>query len=172
MLVRGPTLEARPDEGSDPTMPPGHASKAYSAAGSCDPDGKVDTADIFGVVDTFRELYADGCGPSNYDFRRLVTHALNMLTGFSAFPLRIASLTGFAFTLFGFAVLVYVIGRYLIEGTPVAGFPFLASLIAIFSGAQLFALGIMGEYLARIHSRTLDRPAYSIRSESSEDECR
>jgi undecaprenyl-phosphate 4-deoxy-4-formamido-L-arabinose transferase len=43
------------------------------------------------------------------------------------------------------------------------GFPFLASIIAIFSGAQLFALGIIGEYLARVHTRTLDRPSYVVR---------
>jgi len=44
----------------------------------------------------------------------------------------------------------------------VPGFPFLASIIAIFSGAQLFALGIMGEYLARVHVRVMERPAYAV----------
>jgi undecaprenyl-phosphate 4-deoxy-4-formamido-L-arabinose transferase len=48
-------------------------------------------------------------------------------------------------------------------GSPVAGFPFLASTIAIFSGSQLFALGIIGEYLARIHIRSLGRPSYVVR---------
>jgi len=103
-------------------------------------------------------------GVSDYTFRKLVVHALNMMTGFSTLPLQLASLIGFAFTLFGFGVLVYVIGRYLIEGGSVPGFPFLASVIAIFSGAQLFALGIMGEYLARMYQRTMDRPVYVVRS--------
>lgn len=103
-------------------------------------------------------------GVSNYTFRKLVTHALNMLTGFSTFPLQLASLTGFAFTLFGVAVLLYVLIRYLVGGSPVQGFPFLASIIALFSGAQLFALGIMGEYLARMHFRMMERPAYAVRS--------
>ena len=103
-------------------------------------------------------------GKSYYTFRKLLTHALNMMTGFSMLPLQIASLIGFVFTLFGFAVLTYVVGRYLIEGSSVPGFPFLASLIAIFSGAQLFALGIIGEYLARVHFRMLDRPPYVVRS--------
>jgi len=44
----------------------------------------------------------------------------------------------------------------------IPGFPFLASIIAIFSGAQLFALGIIGEYVAVIHARLLDRPVYVI----------
>ncbi len=102
-------------------------------------------------------------GVSNYTFRKLVTHALNMLTGFSTFPLQVASLVGFAFTLFGIGVLVYVVVRFFAAGSQVPGFPFLASVIAIFSGAQLFALGIIGEYLARIHFRMMGRPTYTVR---------
>lgn len=102
-------------------------------------------------------------GKSQYTFRKLITHALNMLTGFSTVPLRFASLLGFFFTFFGLLVLIWVIGRFLIEGGSVPGFPFLASIFVIFSGAQLFALGIIGEYLARMHFRLMDRPAYTIR---------
>jgi undecaprenyl-phosphate 4-deoxy-4-formamido-L-arabinose transferase len=104
-------------------------------------------------------------GKSNYNFRKLVRHAMNMMTGFSVLPLQLASIIGFFFTLFGIGVLVYVLGRYFISGTSVAGFPFLASIIAIFSGAQLFALGIIGEYLARMHFRTMDKPTYTIREQ-------
>ena len=106
-------------------------------------------------------------GTSNYTFRKLVTHALNMTTGYSTAPLRLASWTGFGFTIFGIGILAYVLIRYLISGTTVAGFPFLASIIAIFSGAQLFALGIIGEYLARMHFRTMDRPPYAVREWTS-----
>jgi undecaprenyl-phosphate 4-deoxy-4-formamido-L-arabinose transferase len=106
-------------------------------------------------------------GVSNYTFRKLVIHALNMMTGFSVLPLQVASLVGFIFTMFGFLVFIYVIGRYLIQGGVVPGFAFLASIIAIFSGAQLFALGIMGEYLARMHFRLMERPSYVVRSDTS-----
>jgi undecaprenyl-phosphate 4-deoxy-4-formamido-L-arabinose transferase len=92
-----------------------------------------------------------------------------MMTGFSAWPLRLASVVGFGFTLFGMAVLVYVIGRFFLERGSVPGFPFLASIIAIFSGAQLFALGIIGEYLARMHFRAMDRPVYVVRETTSQD---
>jgi glycosyltransferase involved in cell wall biosynthesis len=102
-------------------------------------------------------------GRSNYTFRMLARHALNMVTGFSVGPLKLASLIGFASTLLGIGVLAYVVGRYLIQGTSVPGFPFLASVIAIFSGAQLFTLGIIGEYLARMHFRLMSRPIYSVR---------
>jgi glycosyltransferase involved in cell wall biosynthesis len=102
-------------------------------------------------------------GRSNYDFRRLAAHALTMITGFSTLPLRMASILGLGFTGFGALVLLWVVGRYFIQGGAVPGFPFLASTIAIFSGAQLFALGIIGEYLARVHVRSLGRPAYVVR---------
>jgi glycosyltransferase involved in cell wall biosynthesis len=107
-------------------------------------------------------------GVSNYTFRKLVIHALNMMTGFSTLPLQFASLTGFVFTLFGAGVLAYVLVRYFVEGGSVPGFPFLASVIAIFSGAQLFALGIIGEYLARMHFRMMERPTYVVREEPNE----
>ena len=102
-------------------------------------------------------------GTSGYTFRKLMTHAMNMMTGFSTMPLQIASMVGFAFTLFGLCVLAYVVVRYIMHGDPVPGFPFLASIVALFSGAQLFALGIIGEYLARMHFRTMQKPPYVIR---------
>jgi undecaprenyl-phosphate 4-deoxy-4-formamido-L-arabinose transferase len=106
-------------------------------------------------------------GSSNYTFRKLVRHALDMMTGFSTAPLQLASLIGFSCTLFGIGVFFYVFVRYCLEGS-IPGFPFLASIIAIFSGAQLFALGVIGEYLARMHFRTMNRPVYFVRSVSGE----
>lgn len=102
-------------------------------------------------------------GKSNYTFRQLTRHAMTMITGFSVLPLKMASFTGFAATLFGIGILAYVLIRYMWSGSRVAGFPFLASIIAIFSGAQLFALGILGEYLARVHFRTMDKPTYAVK---------
>jgi undecaprenyl-phosphate 4-deoxy-4-formamido-L-arabinose transferase len=102
-------------------------------------------------------------GASNYTFAKLVRHALDMMTGFSTAPLQLASLIGFACTLFGIGIFLYVFIRYCLEGS-VPGFPFLASIIAIFSGAQLFALGVIGEYLARMHFRSMKRPAYVVRT--------
>ncbi|WGS54152.1 glycosyltransferase family 2 protein [Paraburkholderia sp. D15] len=103
-------------------------------------------------------------GVSNYTLRKLFTHAMNMVTGFSTVPLQIASFVGFGFTAFGIALFCYVLARYFMDRTTVPGFPFLASIIAIFSGAQLFALGMIGEYLARMHFRSMGRPAYAVAS--------
>jgi undecaprenyl-phosphate 4-deoxy-4-formamido-L-arabinose transferase len=103
-------------------------------------------------------------GRSNYTFSRLLIHAVNMMTGFSILPLQAASFLGFACTAFGLCILLYVLASFVVHGSVVPGFPFLASIIAIFSGVQLLALGIIGEYLARMHYRTLGRPTFAIRS--------
>lgn len=115
----------------------------------------------FTVVAVRRDSRAHGV--SNYSVRKLVVHAVNMITGFSVLPLQLASLLGLGFAGFGGCVLIYVLGRYLIEGSVVPGFAFSASSIAIFSGVQLFALGVIGEYLARIHFRTMRKPPYVVR---------
>ncbi|HEY2933370.1 MAG TPA: glycosyltransferase family 2 protein [Acidobacteriota bacterium] len=99
---------------------------------------------------------------SRYTLWRLGRHLTDMVIGFSIWPLRLASFVGFAFTCFGAILLIYVIVRYFTSGGSVPGFPFLASIIVIFSGAQLFALGMIGEYLARMYFRLMDRPPYLI----------
>ena len=107
-------------------------------------------------------------GVSHYTFRKLVNHALNLMTGFSTLPLRMSTWVGFLTVLFGIGVLLYVIIRFLVNGGAVAGFTFTASIVSIFAGAQLFALGIMGEYLARMHFRLMDKPSYIVLSRSDD----
>lgn len=111
-------------------------------------------------------------GKSGYTARKLVRHAFNLATGFSVVPLQIASIVGFIFVLLGGLVLAYVGGNYLIHGAEVQGFTFLACIVTIFSGAQLFALGVFGEYLARIHFRSMERPAYLIRQTADQSALR
>jgi len=98
---------------------------------------------------------------SNYNFAALVEMAASILTSYSTKPLRLASWIGFVMTLFGLGVFVYVVVIYFTLGS-LPGFPFLASIIALFSGAQLFAMGIFGEYLARMFDRSMDRPPYIV----------
>ena len=98
---------------------------------------------------------------SNYNFAALVKATMLILTGYSTMPLRLASWVGFGMTLFGIGIFIYVLFIYFTYGS-LPGFPFLASIISLFSGAQLFTLGIFGEYLARIFDRSMDRPPYVI----------
>jgi glycosyltransferase involved in cell wall biosynthesis len=106
-------------------------------------------------------------GKSNYTLGKLITHTVNLLVGFSTLPLRLASLLGLFLTAFGAVLMVYIlIIRVLIFGEyEVPGFTFLASMISIFAGSQMFILGIMGEYLARIYFRVMERPVYVVEVE-------
>jgi undecaprenyl-phosphate 4-deoxy-4-formamido-L-arabinose transferase len=105
---------------------------------------------------------------SHYNFLSLLKAAILILTGYSTAPLRLASIIGFAMTIMGMAILIYILILYFSVGS-IPGFPFLASIIAIFSGAQLFTLGIFGEYLARIFNRSVDRPLYVISDVTGRD---
>jgi len=110
------------------------------------------------------EHRARAAGRSQYTLRKLVNHAVTMVTGFTAWPLRIASALGFLLTVLGALLLVFVLGRYALSGgQTVPGFSFLASVVVTFAGAELFALGIIGEYLARIHFRSMQRPQAVVR---------
>lgn len=100
-------------------------------------------------------------GESNYNFIKLVREAFLVLTGYSTAPLKLASYLGFGATIFGLVSFLYVIISYFIRGS-IDGFTFLASTILIFSGVQLFTLGIFGEYLARIFDRSMEHPTYVI----------
>lgn len=108
-------------------------------------------------------------GASGYSLGSLARHALTTMVGFSSRPLRAASVLGFACTALGVLLLLDVLARYVTEGGHVPGFAFLASAISIFSGVQLFAIGMIGEYLARMYPRVLGQPSYSI-AESVEGE--
>ena len=98
---------------------------------------------------------------SNYSFLRLVRAAMLILTGYSTLPLRLASWLGFTMTVFGLAVFIYVLIVYVTSGS-LPGFPFLASIISLFSGAQLLMLGVFGEYLAQMFTRSMERPIYLV----------
>lgn len=100
-------------------------------------------------------------GTSNYSLFKLIKVSLLVLTNYTTVPLRFASILGFLFTALGMIALAYVLVVYFVVGS-IPGFSFLASTIIIFSGVQLFALGIIGEYLARIFGRSSGRPPYVI----------
>ena len=108
-------------------------------------------------------------GESGYSFRKLVGHALTMVTSYSTMPLRVATLTGFALVLVGAVVSTYVIVGRLLGYVTEPGFTSLISLFSIIGGAQLLALGIIGEYLATIFMRSLGMPAYTLAEKTDSD---
>jgi undecaprenyl-phosphate 4-deoxy-4-formamido-L-arabinose transferase len=107
-------------------------------------------------------------GKSNYSLGKLIRFMLDTATSYSTRPLRLATTIGFITTLFGLLLLVWVVGNAIFVGDSVPGFPFLAASIAVFSGVQLVVLGILGEYLGKIHFRAMNKPTFSV-SETTED---
>lgn len=101
-------------------------------------------------------------GASNFNVRKLVRFALDMATGYSTRPLRFALRFGLLTGVLGFLLMAYVVGRAIVLGISVPGFPFLASTIAFFAGVQLITIGVIGEYLARMHFRVMRKPSYVI----------
>ncbi|GII62473.1 glucosyl transferase [Sphaerisporangium krabiense] len=102
-------------------------------------------------------------GPSTYTLRTLCRHTANMLFGCSALPLRVASYLGFLVGLVGLVLGAAVLWSFAVGATTVAGFTSICSMITLFSSAQLMSIGILGEYVGRIHTSGMGRPTYVIR---------
>jgi glycosyltransferase involved in cell wall biosynthesis len=103
-------------------------------------------------------------GRSSYSLPKLVRHSLNMVTGYGVVPLKLATWLGFGCGLLGIVLLVYVLIRYLLGETTVAGFTTTIALISLFSGAQMLTIGIIGEYLGRQHFRSMQKPTYVLKN--------
>ena len=108
-------------------------------------------------------------GRSGYSFGKLFLLAMNLFTNFSLFPLQIVSLLGFAFSLIGFVLGTYYLVRALSQTIVVSGYASLIVSIFILSGVQLLALGVLGEYLGRLHLNVNRKPQYGIRSKRGPD---
>ena len=101
-------------------------------------------------------------GKTSWSFFRLLRYAIDGLLAFSTVPLALASIIGLGCCLSAFAALVFVIVRKLVQGDPVAGWPSLVCIIVFIGGVQLFVMGILGSYLAKIYAETKRRPPYLI----------
>ena len=102
-------------------------------------------------------------GDSGYSLKKLIILALNMITNFSLVPLQIASLTGLFFSFVGFIFGSFFLIKKMFFGIPVSGFASTIVAITIFSGVQLLTMGVLGEYVGRIHINVNKRPQYAIR---------
>lgn len=106
-------------------------------------------------------------GRSNYGFGKLVRFMLDTATGYSTVPLRFATGLGLVTVALSVAVMVWVLWTPITTGESVPGFPFLATTIAIFSGVQLIVLGVLGQYIGRMHFRVMAKPTYTIAESTS-----
>ncbi|MFO1414638.1 MAG: glycosyltransferase family 2 protein [Burkholderiales bacterium] len=101
-------------------------------------------------------------GTTKWNYWRLWNFALEGITSFSALPLKLASYVGLATALAAFVYGGYIIAKTLLFGDPVRGYPTLAVLVLFLGGLQLMALGIIGEYLARMFVEVKQRPLYLV----------
>ena len=120
------------------------------------------------IVDVPVEYEERTAGRSGYSLTRLLRHMANMITGYSSRPLRMVSVFGVLTAFLGFALLFYVLVRFVVSGSDVAGFTFLAATVTLFSGVQLLSLGVLGEYVSRVHFRSMGKPVYVVRTETDE----
>ena len=100
---------------------------------------------------------------SGYSLRKLLSLSLNMMTNFSLVPLQMASMLGISLSLFGFILALYFFVKKIIVGVPISGYTSLIISITIFSGVQLLTIGVIGEYLGRVHLNINKKPQYKIR---------
>ncbi len=101
-------------------------------------------------------------GASKFSFWRLWNLALEGITSFSTAPLRLATYLGLLTALVAFAYGMWVIGKALLWGDPVQGWPTMMAVILFLGGIQLIALGLIGEYLGRLYEESKQRPLYLV----------
>lgn len=101
-------------------------------------------------------------GTSKFNFWKLFRYALEGILAFSTMPLVISAVIGLIFCLIAFIAVVIIIGKTIIFGDPVGGWPSLACMIMFVSGVQLFFLGIIGMYLSKLYLEVKKRPIYII----------
>jgi len=107
------------------------------------------------------ERSARFAGATKYPIRKMLHFALDAITGFSVRPLRIASYLGVGFGLAGLLMLFYVLVSWISDRT-VQGWTSLIAVLLVLGSAQLFVVGVMGEYLGRLYIETKRRPLYII----------
>jgi hypothetical protein len=101
-------------------------------------------------------------GQSAFNLRRLSGLAVTGFTSFSSAPLRIWMVVGAAVSLLSTLYGVIVVVKTLMFGSDVPGWPTLVAGISFLGGVQLFSIGVLGEYVARIFSEVKARPLYLV----------
>ena len=108
-------------------------------------------------------------GETKWSFGKLFRYSLEGIANFSDAPLQIASWSGLFFTVVSVIALLVVFIRALVFGDPVAGWPSTICIVLFVGGVQLFCLGVMGQYIAKIFRETKKRPPYIVSETNKED---
>lgn len=101
-------------------------------------------------------------GKTRYSTGKLIQISLDLITGFSRFPLRLVTYLGFFGAVIGFMLMMFLLFQRYVRGIMYDGLTVLTALFSLFAGVQLLSIGILGEYIGRIYSQVQDRPDYVI----------
>ena len=105
-------------------------------------------------------------GESSWSFWQLIKYSIEGIISFTSVPLHIATFFGIILSIAAFIAIIYVIIRTLLFGDPVSGWPSLVTIILFIGGIQLFCIGILGQYLAKVFIESKKRPIYILKEKS------
>ena len=101
-------------------------------------------------------------GETSWSFWGLLKYSIEGIINFSNAPLQIATYSGILSSLAAVIFIIVIVIRTIVYGDPVSGWPSLVSIVLLVGGMQLFALGIIGQYIGKIYLETKKRPSYII----------
>lgn len=102
-------------------------------------------------------------GETKYPLRKMIRFAVDAISSFSTFPLKVVAYFGFAFSGFALLMLIWTIAGYM-AGSTVPGWASTMVIVLLIGGVQLISLGIMGQYIGRIYMQSKNRPLYVVES--------
>jgi len=103
-------------------------------------------------------------GASRFKPFKLVRFAMDGITAFTTWPLRLLSVAGTVLSLASFAYGLFIIIKYWLYGDAVQGWPTLITVVLFFAGINLISIGVLGEYVGRIFGEVKMRPIYIVRN--------
>ncbi|MFD0880098.1 glycosyltransferase family 2 protein [Variovorax dokdonensis] len=106
---------------------------------------------------------ARAAGTTKFNYWKLWNFALEGITSFTTAPLKVATYVGFLTAAAAFAYLIWIVGKTLLWGEPVQGYPSLMAVMLFLGGIQLVTIGVLGEYVGRMFDETKGRPLYMLK---------